>query len=288
MGMPRDRSPRNHRVHRHIVQNEPRCIYCANTRETAKITLEHMPPISMFRDRQRLKGMEYATCQPCNNGTKGADVTAAFMARIGPETPEESWQVRENRKYLSGLTQSAPGVVEELFDERKAERVYLRGAGGILVPKVRAQANGPMVRGYMNIFAAKLAMALYREHVGVALPLEGRIETIVFFNAGLAQQTADTMLEIMPNRATLTMGERNVGDQFAYRFNTDGREIVAALVGFHGNLHIMAMAASNPIYEGLESPPFANKCRPGQLLEMIPKKQPLILPGLPGSKSALT
>lgn len=283
MGTPRDGSPRNHRTHRHIVQNEPRCIYCANTHETAKITLEHMPPISMFRDRQRLKGMEYATCQPCNNGTKGADVTAAFMARVGQETPEDSWEVRENRKYLSGIIQSAPGVVEELFDQRKAEHVYIRGPGGILVPKIRARANGPMLKGYMDVFAAKLAMALYREHIGVALPLEGRIETIVFFNAGLAQQTAETMLAILPVGATLTMGQRHVTDQFAYRYNTDDKEIVAALVGFHSNLHILVMASSNPIYEGLDTPVFANKCRPGQLLTMIPRKKPVVmLPGLPG------
>ncbi len=242
-----------------------------------------MPPISMFRDRQRLKGMEYATCEACNNGTRGADVVAAFMARIGRHTSETGWELAENRRLRSGVDQRAPGVLEEMFDDRKVQRIYVNTPGGIAVPKIQARGNGPLLTAYMNVFAAKLAMALYREHVGVALPLGGRIETIVFFNAGLAQQTADAMLEIMPIGATLTAGQKHVTDQFAYRFNTDGREIVAALVGFHNNLHIMIMAASNPIYEGLESPPFANNCRPGQLLEMLPKaRQTFILPGLPG------
>lgn len=246
------------------------------------MTLEHMPPKSMFREALRLKGMEYATCGACNNGTRGADVVAAFMARIGQNSSENGWELAENRRFLSGVRQRAPGVLEELFDDRRAEHIYVRTPGGIVLPKVRARGNGPLLTAYMNVFAAKLAMALYREHLGVALPMDGRIETIVFFNAGLAEQTMDTMLEIMPNRATLQAGKKNVGDQFAYRYSSDEREIVAGLVGFHNNLHIMVMATSNPIYEGIESPVFANKCRPGQLLEMLPKPKALVLPGLPG------
>lgn len=286
MSKAHDRPPRKHRTLKELLATEPRCIYCENTREIAKMTVEHMPPRSMFRDKLRLKGMEYATCEACNNGTKGADVVAAFLSRIGQNGSEDGWEIEENKQFLSGVHQSAPGVLEEVFNSGKARHVYVKTQGGVHLPMIKTQ-TGPTVKGYMDVFSAKLAMAVFREHIGCALRMDGRIETIWFLNAGLPEQTADAMLSILPTGNTLRQGKLHATEQFAYRYNTDEKEIVAALVGFHSNLHIFVMASSNPIYEGLKSPNGTNKCKPGQLLDMLPKKRSFVLPGLPGESFLL-
>jgi hypothetical protein len=47
-------------------------------------TIEHMPPIQMFRLRQRPKGMEYPACRRCNNGTGVSDLIASLLGRTYP------------------------------------------------------------------------------------------------------------------------------------------------------------------------------------------------------------
>jgi hypothetical protein len=82
---------------------------------------------------------------------------------------------------------------------------------------------------------AKLAMALYREHVGHALPLTGGVHTNWYLNAGLAQRTAEGILKTLPLGGTLRQGSFQVPEQFVYRYNCDGRTVVAALAGEHAS-----------------------------------------------------
>jgi hypothetical protein len=53
------------------------CIYCAQRSQT----VEHMPPVIMFTRKQRPKGLEFASCEACNGGTKHADLVAAYIGR---------------------------------------------------------------------------------------------------------------------------------------------------------------------------------------------------------------
>jgi methylthioribose-1-phosphate isomerase len=49
-------------------------------------------------------------------------------------------------------------------------------------------------------------MALYREHVGKPLPLDGAVFSMWFLNAGLAQRSAEEMLRFLPDSGTLRQG----------------------------------------------------------------------------------
>jgi hypothetical protein len=48
-------------------------------------TCEHMPPMGMFRDRQRPGAMGYRACGACNKGTRGSGAVAALIARMHPD-----------------------------------------------------------------------------------------------------------------------------------------------------------------------------------------------------------
>ena len=126
------------------------------------------------------------------------------------------------------LAQLAPGFLEEFFRPEKHGPVLKRDELGIIKPYVQFKADGPLAKAYLTVFTAKLGMALYREHVGEPLPMSGGVHTAWFLNAGLSQANGDTILSKLPVFGTLAQGRFFVPEQFAYRFNTDGKSIVAA------------------------------------------------------------
>lgn len=225
-----------------ILAAESRCIYCEGKPET----FEHMPPRSMFRGKLRPSGLEFATCEACNGGTSGADVVASFFARLRPDDNGEQWHLTELDQLKASLERNAPGVAHELFRLNRARQILRPTAGGILVPATEVRADGPLLRGYLNTFSSKFGMALYREHVGEPLPLDGAVYSQWFLNSGLAQSTAEALLTIMPLGSTLSQGKFQVDDQFAYRFNCDNRSILAALAQFHNGLFVFVIATDSP------------------------------------------
>jgi hypothetical protein len=250
---------------RHLIATEPRCIYCAN----APSTVEHIPPISMFRARSRPNGMEFAACINCNNGTRGADLAAAFLARLSQD--ENPDMFKEAVKFRDQVAKVAPELLAEFLRPDKTQIGWFRTAGGIRRRMVRVHMDGPLTQAYLTVFAAKLGMALYREHVGVALPLHGGVQLQCFLNAGLAQRTGDALLQKLPVFGTNQQGKYMVSEQFAYRYNCDAKSIVAALVGFHSNLHIFVVATSQPeFYHFPISAPHFYFVRPGELTAALP------------------
>jgi hypothetical protein len=260
------------RTRQAILATEPRCIYCPGLPQT----LEHMPSRGMLRSKYRPSGMEYAACISCNNGTRGADAVAAVIARLHPDNGEGSWQAEEIRKLTSALDKYAPGVREEISEPSKAHSEWLRRpASGLLQRVVRVHANGPRLQAYLKVYGAKLAMAFYREHVGKALPLDGVIWCQFALNAGMTQEHLNERVKILPAHETLRQGQKNVGDQFAYRYNSDERSVVAAVAQFHRGLWFTAFASSDPrIIELLTRPEFVQlpasvSIKPGELLQLL-------------------
>lgn len=225
-----------------LLAGAPRCIYC----EQPATTIEHMPPVGMFRSRLRLSGMEYPSCEPCNVGTKAADVVACAMARIRATDIPDDWQTKELGRLIGSLDQLAPGLRDEMTRDGRAEQTWRWTPGGLLRPAVTVHADGPILKRHLTVFTAKLGMALYREHVGEPLPPGGGVFTKWFLNAGLNQEQAEAMISILPIGGSLRQGRQHSIEQFGYRYNCDDKHIVAALAGFHSNLHAFVLATSTP------------------------------------------
>ncbi len=259
---------RKSRNRQEVLANEKRCIYCAN----APSCIEHMPHRDMFIGKRRPSGMEFAACDDCNTRTGVADLVAAFFARLGQGYTTDATLITEAAQRRGKLAQLAPGFLDEFFRGQR-QNTYLRDRLGILKRYVAFHANGPLTKAYLTVFAGKLGMALYREHIGEPLPLSGGVHTAWFLNAGLSQRTGDTMLSKMPIYSSLKQGSFFLPEQFGYRFNTDGKSILAALSGFHSNLHFFTVATSDQQFFKL--PPInatADFVRPGELVNRIPQK----------------
>ncbi|MGA7451728.1 MAG: hypothetical protein WBW73_10800 [Rhodoplanes sp.] len=120
--------------------------------------------------------MEYGACKACNNGTRGSDAVAAVMALVHPDNGERSWQAKKIRTLIPTIDTCAPGVRQEINLPGKSIYEWARRSdSGLLQRVVRVRADGPRVKAHLSVFGAKLAMALYREHVGAALPLPGAV-----------------------------------------------------------------------------------------------------------------
>jgi hypothetical protein len=106
-----------------LCKSEPRCVYCASP----PATVEHMPPIGCFKFRRRPKGMEFASCKRCNEGTRGADLVASFFCRLSRAGDMSIVDEAVARKRK--MRQLAPGVLEELFGRHKEEHLWIRDRG---------------------------------------------------------------------------------------------------------------------------------------------------------------
>lgn len=218
--------------------------------------------------------MEFAACQACNNGTKGADVVASVFARIWPTdeatTPSGS---RELNQLIRALDKDAPGLRASVFDMRKAEKQWVRTKAGILVQQIVLNGNDPLLNSYLAVFGAKMGMALYREYVKEPLPLDGCVHVEYFLNAGLSEENASVKLRMLPMHTPFEQGSFSVKDQFDYRYNTDTKTIVAALLHFNENLYFFVIATSETdrYRQVFDSFPHGEVIRPGELLTRLPK-----------------
>lgn len=257
--------------HRKMLESSERCIYCFN----AATTIEHMPPISIFDGRRRPSGLVFPSCASCNNGTKGADTTAHLFSRFNSEgSGLNFWGTPASEKLLHTLQRDAPGVREEVSPPGRQKVVWMPNRAGILEKKIQLNPTGPIFRGYLNVFSAKIAMALYAEYIGEPLPLGGMVQTAWYLNGGLTSRQAEVMLSILPAAGDLTQGKFSVRDQFAYRYNTDQKTIIAGLVGLRGNLHIFFIATKSPKAFGLPRREMLDAistavAEPGGLISMI-------------------
>ena len=263
-----------------ILAAELRCIYCANPAQT----VEHMPPRGMFRGRLRPSAMEFGCCEDCNEATRGADAVAALFARTHPDYADTSWQTQEMMKLVSAVDAFAPGVREEMSAPGKSIPEWgHRDGSPVLQRVVRVRADGPLVQANLCAFGAKLAMALYREHVGTPLPFDGVVWCQSALNAGMTQEALDARLQILPLFDTLRQGKFNVQEQFAYRYNCDNRATLGAVAQFHRGLWITLFASSDPkIVALLEEPKFVNLpasalIRPGDLRKSLTPQSKLII-----------
>lgn len=227
-----------------------------------------MPPVGMFRERRRLSGLEFACCLECNNGTRAADLIAAFMARISSTNDVAAWNVGEAYKLIGKIADVAPDVIVEIFSSEKSMPAWMRKPTGLIERVQVIHADGPVLKTLMTVFTAKLGMALYRHHVGSPLPLEGGVYTQFYFNHGLNRAQAEITLKILPVPGKLIQGRHTSAGQFDYRYNCDNKSILMALCGFHSNLHVRVIATSTPKpYAHLLDEYNSDLVRPGELCD---------------------
>ncbi len=197
------------RAHAELLGRFPWCIYCGANADT----IDHVPPVMMFRGKQRPKGLQFPSCKACNNGTSKSDLVASLLGRVCGTTALEG---AEFNKLLTAVNNNVPGLLEEMqvgkAGEKLARKEFPISAGGGVL-----RVNGPLVTKHMGVFGAKLGFALHFEATGSAVPLNGGVQSRWFSNAQAAVgQIPKELFEMLPPPRTLQQGLREVSDQFQY------------------------------------------------------------------------
>lgn len=208
---------RRTRTQKFIEQN-PYCCYCGGT--TPADTVDHIPSRQMFVGRHRPQGLEVPACRACNELTRQHEQVAAMLARFYPDprTPEEA---QELDKILKAVRRNHPLLFSELQPSWLQLYDYKanQDAPGSKLPRLGGplNANGPHLNESMEVFSAKLCFGLYSNHGGHPVGVGGGVATRWYTNYDrLTGRMPTEVLDLFPNRDTLTQGKWSVSDQFEY------------------------------------------------------------------------
>ena len=104
-------SQRKRRMHARL-QAQPWCIYCGGVNEAT--TTDHMPPITIFDQRRRPRGLEFSACQPCNSGGRVAEKIVGLVSRTYPDPPNDTGREELKRLYRE-FASYHPDLLEEMW-----------------------------------------------------------------------------------------------------------------------------------------------------------------------------
>ena len=230
-----------------------------------------MPPIGMFRDRQRPNELVFASCAKCNNGTRKADLAATYISRMYTLDPREEWKQKEFSGLSAKLDEMDPDLRDEVDPTRGREWCLIQTLSGMLIRAPWLRTNGPRLSAYLTVFSAKFAMAIYRELMGHALPMEGIALTTPILTGQMHPALFNQLIRNMPVISTLRQGNKHVGEQFSCRYASDGETGVTGVAQFQQDLRLAFIVTSTPdrLGSALEAPR-TRLTRPGGLLSAMP------------------
>lgn len=262
-------SRQKRRAHAAVLDGCPLCIYCGGDHPAT--TVDHVPPIIMFEQRQRPKGLEFGSCEPCNVGTKHADLVAAMVGRSMPDAGTEAGRA-EMKNIFSAVNNNIPGLLQEMYiaPDQQSAAGWREENGGLL------RANGPLVSSHMQTFAFKIGFSLYYELTKKILPKTGGIVARWFSNFerldGTFPQSA--FQHLLPP-TTLRQGKFEVSDQFAYQWRLAEDERMAMfLATFRRSFAVLAFASVDRGLFDVETKHPFKVCAPGELTSILRSKRP--------------
>jgi hypothetical protein len=252
------------RAHAAVLDGCPSCIYCGG--DLPATTVDHVPPIIMFAQRQRPKGLEFGSCEPCNVGTKHADLVAAMIGRSMPD-PGTVPDHREMKSIFSAVNNNIPGLLQEmhLSPEQQSAAGWQEENGGL------HRANGPLVSSHMQTFAFKVGFSLYYELTKKVLPKTGGVVARWFSNVDRLDGTfPQSVFEHLLPPNTLRQGKFGVLDQFAYQWRLAENERMAMfLATFRHSFAVLAFAAVDRCLFDTETKHPFKICAPGELTSIL-------------------
>ncbi|MCK1312007.1 hypothetical protein [Bradyrhizobium sp. 23] len=257
-------SNRKRRAHAAVLDGCPWCIYCGG--DLPATTVDHVPPIIMFAQRQRPKGLEFGSCEPCNGGTKHADLVAAMLGRSMPDSGTDAGRA-EMKSIFSAVNNNIPGLLQEMHIPRELQTAagWRKQNGGLL------RTDGPLVSSHMQTFAFKIGFSLYYELTKKVLPKSGGVVARWFSNVDRLDGTfPQSVFEHLLPPTTLRQGKFEVPDQFEYQWRlAEGDRMAMFLATFRQSFAVLAFAATDRGLLDAETKHAFEICAPGELISIL-------------------
>lgn len=206
-----------------FLAKHPICAFCGGG--TPATTIEHCPPRALFQNRQWPEGMEFPSCDACNQGSRNLDLLVAMVGRFDPFTHLGN---RDGR--LPGLMTRVharfPGLFRKMMpslsEARRANReIGLKPPEGGTSQDTGLVKVPPEIHKAVETLAQKLVKGLFYLETGSVFPHNGGLLFQWFTNANVIREGRATLLEafsVFSGKAPVV--ERtgtDLSDQFAYR-----------------------------------------------------------------------
>jgi hypothetical protein len=224
-----------------LKAEQPCCVYCGGT--TLGDTVDHVPPISLFDNRRRPKGLEFLACTACNAGARHVEHLLRLFSRIYPD-PEGSSQ-DEVREIMRDVAARVPSVMLEMMPGPRQRRLFRET--GDLPEEVHPLTVGQTMHEAIERFAAKLGFALHYNKTKRVVPASGGALVRWYSNHDLFTGRFPAQLtEIVGPPETLRQGRFDVTRQFLYGSNalSDGTMTVH-VASFRQSFAVMATVAED-------------------------------------------
>ena len=238
------------------LRAQPRCIYCGGVNEAT--TIDHMPPITIFDQRRRPRGLEFSACQPCNSGGRIAEKIVGLVSRMYPDPPNDT---EELRRLYREFARYHPDLLKEMWPTDDQLGKFRRQQANLPAGAHPLNARGPLLNEAMNRFAAKLALALHFEMTGTIASSAAVVAARWYPNYQVyTEGIPNVLLEAVGNPGTLVQGKWSVGDQFLYASARTPNGKQSLFVARSRE----ALAVAGMVYDELD-PPKLKVCQPCDL-----------------------
>ncbi|MGZ2442804.1 hypothetical protein [Sinorhizobium medicae] len=180
-------------------------------------SVEHMPPRSLFEGKQRPRGLEFPSCQKCQNSTRREELAVAMFSRIYPDSPTEKGR-KEYQKIIRSVSRNHAGLLEEMNIDRLAVLRDIGEAANRLPTWNFLNCGGPLATTIISKFATKLAAALHFELTHEIVPRGAAIFVMHFTNySAIVEGMPIDLLDALGVEKILAMGAQHSGGVFSYQ-----------------------------------------------------------------------
>ena len=229
------------------LRAQPWCIYCGGMNEAT--TIDHMPPITIFDQRRRPRGLEFSACQPCNSGGRVAEKIVGLVSRTYPDPPNDT---KELKRLYREFASHHPDLLKEMWPTDEQLGKFRRQQANLPAGAHPLNARGPLLNEAMNRVAAKLALALHFEMTGTIASPAAVVAARWYPNYQVyTEGIPDVLLEAVGNPGTLVQGKWSVGDQFVYASARTPNGKQSLFVARFRE----ALAVAGMVYDELDPPP---------------------------------
>jgi hypothetical protein len=236
---------------RQILQAQPWCIYCGGVNKAT--TIDHMPPITIFDQRQRPSGLEFSACDPCNGNSDGrlAEKIVGLLSRMSPAPSTDAGR-EELERLFSEFARHHPDVLTEMQPTQDQVTKFERQQqANPAISGHPLNVSGPRLNNAMNLFAAKLALALHFKRTGNIASTSAVVASRWYSNYQVyTEGIPEDLLKTVGDPSTLVQGNWSVGEQFAYAVahTTSGKQSLS-MARFR-----KAFVVSGMVWDGREPP----------------------------------
>ena len=233
-----------------FLNKHPYCCFCGGI--VASETEDHIPPRTIFDNRQWPEGFVFPACVNCNHASRSDEQICGLVCRFS-STPPDDHQLKEFSRHAEGVRNNFPGLVESMLVSANAKRTALSLLGlqkgnnetYNTIPLVKL---GPEVKQALQTLGFKLGCALHYRHVGRAIPSPGIVVVRPMTNVQLlADGISPDFKKACPHLPELARAKSLLNDQFSYRIGSNkDAGISAALAVFRNVILLYIMTTEDP------------------------------------------